>query len=407
MSPPRIATSVSEQLLAPWSSDALIAEVYSLAGEKELSTCWTSVLSTKLRIELPNGDSDLSSYLQEASKQSLITCVTALRTELEASTSGRSRRKPHRKRPPITKQTTSQEKRQAREKSKKRLKMTGKRAKCPPKLAQPRQRMDIEIHTVDEQETSIEHIKEEILAMQHVQQYKFTSLEAQLGDVKRGTEVYQQRLLEEMKITQENFGSAAITLQSNPTIQALAGGEFRNICRRVEEQALAMHQNNEQLREAQQLINEYRDEIKYLQIQLDKVQEDIRQGCVERRASVNSADSFSEAKSEGEKVTVPTLSVESTRLHGSYPLETSRPQCIAESSSIPTSSPRTLAGMSQTSKWREDNMASSEPDAVNAQYTPMLAETQQVHERLLSDIELGDCFHYTIDSDAVAGFRMH
>ncbi|KIW35769.1 uncharacterized protein PV06_11890, partial [Exophiala oligosperma] len=398
MSPPRIATSVSEQLLAPWSSDALIAEVYSLAGEKELSTCWTSVLSTKLMIELPNGDSDLSSYLQEASKQSLIACVTALRTELEASTSGRSRRKPHRKRPPITKQTTSQEKRQAREKSKKRLKMTGKRVKCPPKLAQPRQRMDVEIHTVDEQETSIEHIKEEILAMQHVQQYKFTSLEAQLGDVKRGTEVYQQRLLEELKIIRENFGSAAITLQSNPTIQALAGGEFRNICRRVEDQALAMHRNNEQLREAQQLINEHRDEIKYLQIQLDKVQEDIRQGCVERRASVNSADSFSEAKSEGEKVTVPTLLVESTRLHGSYPLETSRPQCIAKSSSIPTSSPRTLAGMSQTSKWTEDNMASSEPGAVNAQYAPMLAETQQVHGRLLSDVELGDCFHYTIDS---------
>ncbi|KAL6240417.1 hypothetical protein RBB50_012699 [Rhinocladiella similis] len=401
MSCPRVSTSVSEQFLAPWSSDALIAEVYSLAGEKGLSTRWTSVLSAKLKIELPNGDSNLNAYLQEAPKESLIACVTALRTELEASTSVRSRRKSYRRRPSATKQKTSQEKRQARETRRKtKVKITGQHLKCSPNLAQPRQSMDVEIDMVNEQETSVGHLEERILAVQHMQQYKFTVFEAQIGDMKRETELYKERLLGKLAITQQTIDSAATALQSNPTIRALAGGEFINIRHHMEEQALAMLRNKEQLREAQNRINENRGEIKYLKTQLDKVQEEIRQGFVERRTSVTSADSFSEAYAETEKATVSTFSVESTPLHGSYPAEPSRSHCIAESGSIPTSTSaaRILAGMSQTSKWVEDNMTSSEPVAVNTQCTPMFAEAQQVHERLLNDVGLGDYCHYTIDS---------
>ncbi|KIW36443.1 uncharacterized protein PV06_11331 [Exophiala oligosperma] len=403
----RTAASVSEQSLAPWPPEALIAEVYSLAEEKGLSTCWTSVLSAKLKIQLPNGDFDLKSCLQVAPKEDLIACVTALRTELEASTCVRAQRKPYRRRLSGTRQRTSQEKRQARQKrSKTQVKVTTQDVRDPPGVPQPRQSMDVEIQKMENQETRIGQIQE-LLAVQHMQQQNFTSLEAQLGEMKSKTEAFHQQLLGELKMAQLTIDSAT-TVQTDPTIQALAGGDFINIRHCMEEQALDMRRNDEQLTEARRLIDEHRAEIRYLKTQLDKIQEEIQRGCVERQTSIISTDAFSEANTDCDKATVLTSSAESTQLHGSYPTETTQSYGIVESISFSTSPAAGIhAGMSQTSKLMEDNMASSEPGAVNAQYTPMFAETQQVHVRLLSDVKLGDYFHHAIDSDAVAGFRMH
>ncbi|KIW36651.1 uncharacterized protein PV06_11163 [Exophiala oligosperma] len=395
----RTAASVSEQFLAPWSPEALIAEVYSLAEEKGFYTRWTSVLSAKLKIQLPNGDSDLNSCLQEAPKEDLIACVTALRTELEASTRVRSQRKTCRRRLSVTKRRTSQEKRQAREKrSKTQAKVTPQDMGDPLGVAQPRQSMDVELQKVENQETRVVQIKE-VLAVQHMQQQKFTSFEAQFGEMKIKTEAYHQQLLGELKMTQQTIDSAVTALQADRTIQALVGGDFIDIRRCMEEQALAMRENDEQLREARRLIDEHRAEIRYLKTQLDKNQKEIQQGCVGKPTSVTSADAFSEANTDGDKATVSTSSAESTQLQGSYPAETTQSHSIFASSSLSTSSAAgILAGMSQTSKSSDGNMAPSDPIAVNSQYTPIFTETQQVHEGLLSDVGLEDYFHYTIDS---------